>query len=107
MDGFRGRHALLSLRANGTIVYEGAIGNGGGSVIDLDRWIHELSRTVVVADAKLGDLASAAGHGALVTLGAGAGVVDGAETFVHTVLFFKSGLIVCERVVRRAAAFRY
>src|SRR6185312_9687824 len=100
VDGFRGRHALLRLCANRTIIYQRTIGNGRSSVIDLNRRVYKLS-VAVVADAKLGDLASAAGHRALVTLGTGAGVVDGTKAFIYTVFFFKGRLIVRERVVCR------
>jgi hypothetical protein len=88
------RYVLLNLGANGAVIHEVAIPDDFSSMIDRDLRILKLAMGIEMSHPYFGDLAGGASHWSLVTLAAGLGVVEGAESIGCNMFCFLKKLLV-------------
>src|ERR1019366_5707210 len=80
--------------ADGTVIHEVPILDDLRAVIDRDLRILKLAVRVEMSHTQFGNLTGGSGHGSLVTLAAGLGVVKGPESIGGNVLYFLKKLLV-------------
>lgn len=100
-DVIGAREVLGGGFADGTVVDDGAVGDGVVAAVDWDGGGCKVSVGIGVPGANLGDLAGGSGDEVLVAIDAGGGIVHGSEAVGGIVAQFETGLVGGVGITRR------